>query len=49
MHCGALSRGVVFRDFAVRVISDETAEQIQVSTINRVTGYKPYCLQVQSS
>lgn len=30
MECGALARGVVFKDFEVQVVSEETAEQIQV-------------------
>lgn len=29
MNCGALARGVVFKDFEIQVISEETAEQIQ--------------------
>ncbi|KHN84091.1 hypothetical protein Tcan_16914 [Toxocara canis] len=29
MNCGALARGVVFKDFELQVISEETAEQIQ--------------------
>ncbi|GMR48410.1 hypothetical protein PMAYCL1PPCAC_18605 [Pristionchus mayeri] len=29
MNCGALARGVVFKDFDVQVVSEETAEHIQ--------------------
>lgn len=30
MNCGALARGVVFKDFEIQVVSEETAEHIQV-------------------
>ena len=30
MNCGALARGVVFKDFEIQVVSEETAEVIQV-------------------
>lgn len=30
MECGALARGVVFKDFEIQVVSEEIAEQIQV-------------------
>ncbi|CAB3409933.1 unnamed protein product [Caenorhabditis bovis] len=29
MNCGALARGVVFKDFEIQVVSEETAEHIQ--------------------
>lgn len=29
MNCGALARGVVFKDFEIQVVSEETADQIQ--------------------
>lgn len=29
MNCGALARGVVFKDFEIQVVSEETAENIQ--------------------
>src|ERR1700721_1815044 len=31
MNCGALARGVVFKDFEMQVVSEETAEHIQAS------------------
>ncbi|XGW27693.1 hypothetical protein V3C99_007913 [Haemonchus contortus] len=34
MNCGALARGVVFKDFEIQVVSEETAEYIQ-SEMNR--------------
>lgn len=34
MNCGALARGVVFKDFEIQVVSEETAEHIQ-SEMNR--------------
>ncbi|KJH45929.1 hypothetical protein DICVIV_08007 [Dictyocaulus viviparus] len=34
MNCGALARGVVFKDFEIQVVSEETAENIQ-SEMNR--------------
>uniref|UniRef100_A0A1I7XDC0 Fungal_trans domain-containing protein n=1 Tax=Heterorhabditis bacteriophora TaxID=37862 RepID=A0A1I7XDC0_HETBA len=34
MNCGALARGVVFKDFDIQVVSEETAEHIQ-SDMNR--------------
>lgn len=30
MNCGALARGVVFKDFEIQVVTEESAEQIQV-------------------
>uniref|UniRef100_A0A158PAP8 RUN domain-containing protein n=1 Tax=Angiostrongylus cantonensis TaxID=6313 RepID=A0A158PAP8_ANGCA len=34
MNCGALARGVVFKDFEIQIVSEETAENIQ-SEMNR--------------
>lgn len=36
MNCGALARGVVFKDFEIQVISEETAEQIQVNYLFKI-------------
>lgn len=36
MNCGALARGVVFRDFVVQIVTEDIAEQIQVD----------YCIQI---
>jgi hypothetical protein len=30
INCGALARGVVFKQFDVQIVSEETAEHIQV-------------------
>jgi hypothetical protein len=40
INCGALARGVVFKQFDVQIVSEETAEHIQVYQIDNKKSQK---------
>ncbi|PAV65738.1 hypothetical protein WR25_19695 [Diploscapter pachys] len=49
MNCGALARGVVFKDFEIQVVSEETAEHIQSEMIRQKLLQQPAPLSTAPS